>query len=388
MAPVIYPARRAVEHAVALPGVRPVRLFPVLWPFWQVEITANVYEEQAYEVIDRFLVRAVVEGGVDDRDELIRFFGLEPPLVDRCLAFLSVIGHLTVERGRVRMTDLGLRSVRAGVRYEPKESRQKLLIERFTGRPLPRGHYQTSPGVLPSPEVPDELLTDRTRFLSLFTPVAFQPQMINDLAARSDRTEYNLPGQLREIRGIAAQDAYMPAYLIETDNRSLLAYTAAVTGRDPFLEAVCRDVPAIHMKIEAERRENPRDLWTAWLASSQLGPGQPRQLPNGVWRVTLRPAAFGGPPKLPLSRLGSFQLRKHHFIQLWCEDVELRSRATSERALSMTRLREVRTRADLAERIDGVAAQLEVTPPSFAQLRDYARRERLHDRLASLEALE
>lgn len=86
----IYPARRAVEHAVTVPGVRPVRLFPILWPLWQVEITANVYDEQAYEIIDRFLVRALVEGGVDRREELIGFFGLQPSLVDRCLALISI----------------------------------------------------------------------------------------------------------------------------------------------------------------------------------------------------------------------------------------------------------------------------------------------------------
>lgn len=384
----IYPARRAVEHAVTVPGVRPVRLFPVLWPLWQVEITANVYDEQAYEIIDRFLVRALVEGGVDRREELIGFFGLQPSLVDRCLAFLTVIGHLTVDHGRVRLTELGLHSARAGVRYTPKESRQKLLIERFTGRPLPRRHYQGSLSVLPSPEVPAEMLADRTRFFPLFVATAFQPQMVDALAARPDRTDYNLPSRLREIRDVAAQDAYLPAYLIETDDRSLLAYTAVGAERDGFLEGVCRDVPAIHARIEAESREDPRDLWTRWLADSTLGPGLPRQLPNGVWRVALKPAAFAGPPKLPLSRVGSFQLRERHFLQLWCDDAELRRRAVQERALGMARLREVRTQEDLVARIDGLATQLEVAPPTLAHLRAYATSRRMHDHLVHLDALE
>lgn len=385
----IYPARRAVEHAVTVPGVRPVRLFAVLWPLWQVEVTANVYDEQAYEVIDRFLVRALVEGGIGTKDELTAFFGLEPSLVDRCLAFLSVIGHLTVNHhGEVRLTELGLRSARADIRYTPKESRQKLLIERFTGRPLPRRYYQGSLTVLPGPNVPEEMLSDRTRFVSLFTPTAFHPRMIDDLAARPDRADYNLPGELREIKGIAAQDAYLPAYLIETDNRALLGYTATGSGRDDFLEAVCRDVPAIHLKIDAEERANPRDLWTEWLADRKLGPGRLQQLPNGVWRVTLTPNAFSGSPKLPLSQVGSFQLRKRHFLQLWCDDTGLRRRAVQERALGMARLHEVRTQADLNGRIGSLAAQLEVTAPSLAELRAYATGNRMHDHLAHLDALD
>ncbi|MEU8271121.1 hypothetical protein AB0B89_28670 [Sphaerisporangium sp. NPDC049002] len=383
----IYPARRAVEHAVTVPGVRPVRLFAVLWPLWQVEITANVYDEQAYEIIDRFLVRAIAEGGIDGRDELIAFYCLQPSLVDRCLAFLTVIGHLTTDHGRLRLTELGLRSARAGVRYTLKESRQKLLFERYTGRPLPRRHYHGSVTVLPTPDVPEDMLADRTRFLPLYAATAFHPRMVDALAARPDRADYNLPGQLRGIGGGAAQDAYLPVYLIETDNRDLLAYTAIGAERDAFLEAVCRDVPAIHARIDAENRQDPRDLWTEWLAGTKLGAGQPRRLANGVWRVTLTPAAFSGPPKLPLSRVGSFQLRKHHFLQLWCDDAELRGRAVKERALAMARSHEVETQADLMGRIDALASQLEVTGPTIAQLRSYAKSNRLHDHLAHLDDL-
>ncbi|WP_329428901.1 hypothetical protein OG339_06735 [Streptosporangium sp. NBC_01495] len=384
----IYPALRAVEHATALAGVRPLRLFPVLWPLWQVEITANVYDEEAYEVVDRFLVRAVVEGGIDRPRELAAFFGLPLSLVERCLAFLAAIGHIAEVDGRIRLTELGSRSAQAGVRFVPKESRQKLLIERFTGRPLPRSHYRGSLPVLTSPQMPPEMATDRTRFLPLFVTVPFQARIVSDLAARPDRTEYNLPDQLREIRKVEEQDAYLPAYLIETGDRSLLAYTAIGPERDGFLEDVCRDVPAIHARIDAEDRVDPRRLWTEWLAGGKLGPGLLRQLPRGLWRATFGSSTFSGPPRLPLSRLGSFQLYRHHFLQLWCDDDSLRLRAVKERALGMARLREVRTQADLSTRIAALAGQLEVPTPTLADVRSHAERGRSDEHLAHLDALE
>ncbi|MEZ0071302.1 hypothetical protein [Planotetraspora sp. GP83] len=385
---VIYPARRAVEHAVTVSGVRPARLFAVLWPLWQVEITADVQDEQAYEVIDRFLTRAVAEGGIDSAAELSRFFGLHRSLVDRCLAFLTVIGHITADGERIRLTELGMRSMRADVRYVAKESRQKLLIERFTGRPLPRRHYDGSIAVLTTPEVGEDQVVDRTRFRPLFAPMAFQPRMITDLASRPDRTEYNLPRRLQAIRDLKPQDAYLPAYIIETADRSLLAYTAVSGERDTFLEGVCRDVPDIHARIEAERRVDPRQLWTAWLAESGLGHGVLQELPHGVWRAVLGKAAFSGPPKLPLSRLGSFQLRDNHFLQLWCEDRELRQRAVQERSLRMSRQREVRTQADLTDRMTMLAWQLEVAAPTIASLRPYAEKNGMHNELAHLDALD
>ena len=69
----LYPALRAVEHATSLAGIRPLRLFPVLWPLWRAETAASFYDERAYEVIDRFLVLAVRDAGLRTIDELAVF---------------------------------------------------------------------------------------------------------------------------------------------------------------------------------------------------------------------------------------------------------------------------------------------------------------------------
>jgi hypothetical protein len=384
----VYPARRAVEHAVAVSGVRPLRLFPVLWPLWQVETTANVYDEQAYEVVDRFLVRAVLEAGLHQVDDLARFYGVPISLVRRCLAFLEVIGHVRVEVDTVRLTDLGYRSAQADIRYVPKESRQDLYVEQFTGQPLPRRYYEGSVPVFPTPEVPEDRLSDRSRFLPLFAPTAFRAEMVEQLGQSQDRTEYNLPHLLRDLRVIQERDAFLPAYVIETADRGLLVYTAVAAERDSLFEAACQRVPTIHNMINAEDKDDPREIWTAWLAEGKGGRGTLRQLPNGVWRATLRADAFGPDAKLPLSRVGSFELRKRQFLQLWCDDADLRRRAVLERALAMTQAADVDSRAELERRTAALARQLDVTEPSVTDLRRYGEQQKRRAHVARLDALE
>ncbi len=369
---VIYPARRAVEHAVTVPGVRPLRLFPVLWPLWQVETSAYVNDEQAYEVIDHFLVRAVEEGGIGSAAELERFFALPPALVQRCLEFLTMIGHVRLDGDRVQLTDLGTGSLRAGIRYVPKESRQTLLFERYTGRPLTRPYYDGGVAVLPTPETTDDQTTDRSRFLRLFAFTPFHHGTVDALAARPDRAEYNVPGQLGGMRVLSWREGFLPAYLVETAQHGLLAYTAVSEERDELLEGVCREVGAVGDLIEAEGLGDPRAIWTEWLAGAGVGTGVPRQLGNGVWRITLSSNSFGDAPKLPVTRIGSFELRKHHFAQVWCEDTALRRRAVRERAFGMTKLRGIDTLDELRGRIARLAQALEVAAPTISELRDHA----------------
>lgn len=384
----VYPARRAVEHATSLTGIHPLRLFPVLWPLWQVETTASFYDERAYEVVDRFLVRAASEAGLCRVDELAAFFGIPATLVQRCLRFLTTIGHIDQDGGAVSLTALGQRSAQAGVRYEPKESRQEILIEQFTGQPLPRPYYQGSVPMFTSTEVPEDRLADRSRFMPLFAATVFNSDLVEGLAQRSDRAELNLPQQLRDLRFIGERDIFLPAYVIETAGRGLLVYTALAAERDAFFEAACRQAPAIQHMISAEKNADPRKIWTEWLAESQAGLGTLRQLPNQVWRATLRADAFGSDARLPLSRLGSYELRKRHFLQLWCQDADLRRSALSERALGMTSFSGITSQADLRKRIAALAEQLEIAEPSLADLRQYGNQHRMHASVARMDALE
>jgi hypothetical protein len=383
----IYPARRAVEHATSIPGTNPLRLFPVLWPLWQAETTANVYDEQAYEMIDRFLVRAVMDAGLHRVDELATFFGIPEALVQRCLTFLATIGHIGDNAGTVTLTELGRCSAREGIRYVPKESRQEILVEQFTGQPLPRAYYQGSVPVFFTTEIPEDRLADRSRFQPLFAPTMFRPEMVETLAQRPDRAELNLPRQLHDLRFTGKRDAYLPAYIIETAGTGLLVYTALAAERDAFFERVCRQVPDIAQLISAERNADPREIWTEWLADSKAGPGTLRQLPSGIWRATLRAAAFGHDAELSLTKVGSYELRKRHFLQLWCDDTGLRRRALAERALAMTSASDITSTADLQQRVTALARQLEIAEPNLTELREYGNQHRMHAAVARLDAL-
>jgi hypothetical protein len=386
----VYPARRAVENAAAIPDVRPLRLFPLVWPLWQVETAASVYDEQDYDVIDRFLVRAVAEAGFADAASLSSFFGIPATLTQRCLAFLAAIGHVhhDDETGAVRLTELGLRSARDGVRHEPKESRQDIYIDRFTARPLPRRYYEGSVPIFTTHKVPEDALYDRSRFTPLLAWTPFREEIVLGLAARGDRAEFNLPAQLRDLRVIQHGEAFLPTYLIETADSGLFVYTARAAERDAFFEEACRQLPAIHHMIDAEEMTDPREFWTAWLADSNVGRGILHRLPNGVWRATLRSDAFGPAGRLRLSQLGSFELRKRYFLQLWSDDAGQRRQAVMDRALAMTQSPDVITKMDLCERVTTLSRQLEVPEPSLTDIREYGEEHDMHIRLARLDALE
>lgn len=383
---IIFPARRAVEHATTIPGLVPVRLFPVLWPLWSADTTAIVCDEQEYDLIDRFLMRAVVDAQLTRLDDLVAFLGLPELVARRCITYLATIQHVRFDGAYVSVTDLGVASVRAGVRYEWKQSRQKLLVERYTSAPLPRSHYGGGISILSEATVDRERVTDGSRFTALFSLSQFQNSAVEHLEHRQDRPEFNLPRQLRDLRVVGNQQVWLPAYLVETESHGLLAYTAAAPERDTFLEQICRTVSAISDQVSAEHRVEPRALWTEWLANAQHGVGTLRRLPSGVWRATFSASAFAD-GKHPVSRVGSFHLHRNHFIQLWCEDSELRKTALFDRAFGLVRLPEVDIVDDFERRLAAIAKQLELPAPDIERVRRRATEARRYDVIARLDIM-
>jgi hypothetical protein len=369
----IYPATRAIEDAQSLPGIQPMRFFPVLWPLWQVETSAEVYESQDYELIDYFVVRAIEEGGIHDRAELIRFLNLPAGLVDRCVAFLTTIQHLVVRGPRLDLTPLGQHSAREGRRFVPTTSRLTVLIERQTGQPFPRRYYNGDVQVLDTPEIEEGQLADRTRFLRVFTATAYDPQALIRLANDPTRAQLNLPSQFRNVREEGHRDGFLPSYLIETIDHQILAYTSVSEKRDDFLEGLCTVTSVEHL-IEAMGIRDPKEVWTAWLAgSTAFNSGRLHQPRDGAWQVILGDAAFGDSPKPPVTSIGSYRVKDNHFIQIWCADVRTRRRALVERSVGLATLPSVECEEDLQVRIRDLAAKLQVDEVSIAELRAYAR---------------
>lgn len=375
MSAIIYPARRAVEHAVSVSGAIPTRLFPVLWPLWQIETLADVEDEKSYDVIDQFVVRAVREGELQSVAEIAAFLSLPIGVVERCVRFLVLIGHAELAGERVSLTPRGVRSAAEGVRYEPKESRQLILVEQYTGEALKRSYYDGGVTVLSDFRVPVERTADRCRFLPLpwAAGTAPRPDLLDALARRPDRADYNLPAQLRNLRSTSGpRQVYLPAYLVETAAHGILAYTAVGDGRDVFLEGICARIDQARDRIAAENFRDPHQIWADWLASSKHPVERPpHRRPNGVWRVTFPAQAFGKGGR-PASLIGSFELRDYHFIQLWCDDRDLRTSVLCDRALRVSRIRGVATLAELHRRITPIARLLELEVPTADQLRERA----------------
>ena len=50
----IYHPRRALEHMQTVQGIKPVRVFALLFPLWDVETTAVQEEKRPYELLERY----------------------------------------------------------------------------------------------------------------------------------------------------------------------------------------------------------------------------------------------------------------------------------------------------------------------------------------------
>jgi hypothetical protein len=367
----IYPATRAVEHAAALPGVRPIRLFPLLWPLWQVETSAEVHERQDFEVIDHFVMRAVGECDVGDRAGLVAFLGLPAGLVDRCLAFLAAIHQVSLNGPAVELTPLGRQSLSAGVRLVPTTSRLTILIERQSGRPLPSTYYGDGVTVLDTAEIEPGQLADRTRFLRVFTTAPYRPDVVSDIERRPDRADFNLSGRLQNLRVEGVRDGFLPSYLVETADHRILAYTGVAEARDDFLEQLCTET-LIENLIEAKRIRPPREVWTEWLAASTAYAGGRLEESAEGWQVVLNASDFGDAPRIPLSRVGSYQFQDNHVIRVWCADRATRRRALIERSLGIATLPEVTSVRELEDRIGRLAGGLDIAAVGVAEVREYA----------------
>jgi hypothetical protein len=155
----------------------------------------------------------------------------------------------------------------AGVRFVSTTSRLTILIERQSGRPFPRRYYGGGVPVLDTPEIEPGQLTDRTRFLRVFTAAPYRPDVLREIEQSPDRAELNLPDQLRNLRQEGIRDGFLPSYLVETADHRILAYTAVAEARDEFLEGLCTET-SIENLIEAKRIRPPREVWSEWLAGS------------------------------------------------------------------------------------------------------------------------
>ncbi|GGN18736.1 hypothetical protein FHR83_004036 [Actinoplanes campanulatus] len=352
-----------LERVAGMPGVQPLRVFPVLLPMWAVEIRTVVLDAQPYEVFDQYVSRAVAGAGLREPSRLAAFFGVEVGLIERAVRFLESVGHLRGDGAGVVLTELGRRSVADGCRYVLKEDRQVVYLDGFTCEPLPKSHYAGTEWC----DEPSLRLADRTAFHPVTASPAFRVGAIQELADRPDRERFNLPGALTSVEPLEAWQAWLPAYIVECVSE-LLVFIKAVDGPDRHLGKIV--TPYLSEVLAAEPRVDDMQVWLTWLEAKGLPGARIRRMPNRVLRAGLPAAVFG--QAVRWAQLGSFEVRQQTFMQLWCEDVAARRQAVLVRAAAITGAGGVRRRAEVEQRLADLAGQLEVAAPGWDDLYRYA----------------
>lgn len=393
-----YPEQRVIEDAACARDVVPNRIFALLLPVWSVTIQADVTEEEDYALIDRFLARGIAVGGLTTTAELAGFYGLEPELVDRALRALAAIGHVRFSGDRWALTDIGLRSVRAGKRYiVTREDRRKLYFSAVGSRPLTRRYYDTRKVTLvPAAEIPGLRSGGGPRFQALFHTRGLDGGALEALAANGQRERYNLPARIDRPRRIGSDElVYLPLYVVRGRTTRggwrHLAYSQAADEADPELSELVDRSPEIVAVLAEEaasaRHDDELKRVRDWLHKQKLANYELTRVRSGEsLRVRLPAACFGG-TGLPTHRIGSYVVQSSNFFQLWCDDATARRRALLDRAHTFLSAR-ARPDADVvADRVARFGRQLELGAVTLVQLRDLAVADRRNAMAAQLDRL-
>lgn len=225
------PLREVARRVDALPGVRPRRIRPLLLPMWAVEVTATVRESHPYDVLDRYLSRAVAEAGLSDIGGLAGLLGVEPALVGRAARFLAGIGHLRLDGDTVTLTGLGRQSIADGRRYRLVEGRRLLLrFDGFGGAPVPyacatRATWLTAPKLT---------LADGTRFEPVAGAAALPESAVGELLSRPDIADFTGPAVPVAVEPVGTRPLWLPVHLVECEEEPLV-FGPATDGPDPYL---------------------------------------------------------------------------------------------------------------------------------------------------------
>ncbi|MFC7528201.1 hypothetical protein [Actinoplanes sp. GCM10030250] len=225
------PLREVTRRVEALPEVRPVRILPLLLPMWAAEVVATVRESQPYDVFDRYLARAIDEGGMVDPAELAGFFGVEPAIVSRALRFLAGIGHLGRDDGKLSLTELGRQSLADGRRYQLAKGRRMLLrFDGFAGEPVPYSCVAASSWL----RVPELTLPDGTLFRPVPGSASLPAGTVEKLLGRDDLADFTGPVVPVAAEQTGTRPLWLPVYLVECEDEPL-AFGKSVDGPDPYL---------------------------------------------------------------------------------------------------------------------------------------------------------
>jgi hypothetical protein len=391
-----YPQYRAIERAAYTHDAVPTGIYAVLLPVWQVEVEATVTEGEDYELIDRYLERAIAQAGLGTTAELAAFLALDEVVVDRALRFLTAIEHVVQRAGRYELTPLGLRSVQAQKSYRiTRNDRRKLYFDAFGSRPLPRAYYDSDAVTFIDRGVLSAVLAKRDgpTFIALSNTPGFRPEAIGELANAIDRGSFNLPERIDNPTLLGQEYVYLPLFVVRCTGQGrtrYFAYSQASHEADDHLTALCESTPELVAVFENEFEADAasaEERIGKWLAGRDLGRYRPVRTRDGTWRVTLPAQAFSEGGRLSVTQLGSYVVLGTIFFHAWCTDERARRRAMVERINAYLGRRSTVDASVLTEQVERMAHQLELGTVDLATLRRWAMdagRSQLAEQLASV----
>lgn len=398
---ILYDPRRAIEHVQTLPGITPIRLFAILFPVWHVETTTTQEQGRPYELIERYIERSIEDAALYTVRDIADFLGLDSKLVEKILLFLETIGHVTSSKEIWSLTPLGRKSVQEGKKYTSKEARHILYFDGFYSQPLLQEHYNNRLHILSEGEADEmsRLYSKGARgykFSSLFSLHPWRPEMLSALERRTNRSHYNLPEELHGLQPLNVMQVYLPIYIIEARKQSgpstltqYIAYTHVKGRRDEFFEHIINSSRDISLALAVEQGMEANELWSSWLKKKGLHNILPQQLANGIWQVVLPKEAFRTEQtELSIASIGTYHLERGYFLQIWCDDVQIRREAALDRTLKIIQKRRKSiTKTDIEENLHIFANQLRTRDFYLEDVRQRAVETGMKDVLSILSGL-
>lgn len=374
----LYAQTRALEHAAELPGMRPLRIHALAFPLHAAELSATVEERGPFDLLDRYVGLAIADARLTTVPQIAEFLGITEHMVDRVLRFLGGIGHVRGTGETLALTERGLRSVRDDRRYVEKEERLNLYFDGVHCEPLRTAHYANSVRILDR-----EAAYAQREFRLLPYGGGFRHATVHELTRRSDRADFDLPDELRDLEVLAVDQAFLPCYAIRArtgDGHTTLVYTGVAEHRDHHLEKIFNAWPVPDRILRSTDSDDPREHFADWLRDREIAPRSITWLDNQSPRLSLPPSRYTDRDtttrrrgSFSLSMCGSYVAPRSHVLQLWCDNAETRRKAALGRALAYA-FATRRSTTEVTTFLDHVSQQLELTPAlALSALKKHAR---------------
>lgn len=391
----IYHPNKAIEHVLGRMDIEPVRFFAVFFPLWAVEIEGEQRDSRRYQIIENYVERGILNGGLQSTDELASFFGMETQLVKKVVTFLSAIGHIEDIQGRLRLTRLGVDSLERMEKYVLMETRRQLYFDGILSNPLISNYYDSkSIRFLAEDEIPAHSMG--IRFFRLLPTSFWNIDKLYELERRPDKDKYNIPHEVTNIRQRSAPESiYTPMYIFETrrqgySNPYYVTYTGIKERHDLFFEEIVNNSPPLLTSLYAEEEISPSQLWFGRITANGLPTSRLTRLPNGSWQLRLLSSDLqsASESKALLAALGSYWIEKGYFLHIWCNDERIRREAAISQILKrVEKKKRTLTNKELDELLMTRADTLKVPELSRTDLLNKAKELGFDKTLSTLENL-